>query len=147
MFSIYSDEYFMKQAYHEAIKAYEADEIPVGAVVVCQNIIIAKAHNMTERLNDVTAHAEIIAITAAEQALGSKYLQDCTLFVTLEPCVMCAGASAWAQLGRIVYAAPDLKKGYKKYASDCLHPKTIVEQGPLENECSLLLKDFFNSKR
>jgi len=147
MFSIHSDEYFMNEAMKEAQKAYESGEIPVGAVIVCQNIIIARAHNMTELLNDVTAHAEIIAITAAEEALGSKYLHECAMFVTLEPCVMCAGASAWAQLERIVYAAADEKKGYMRFAPDCLHPKTKIEYGLLESESRTLLLNFFKERR
>jgi len=147
MFSIYSDEFFMKEALKEAQKAYDSGEIPVGAVIVCQNVIIARTHNMTELLNDVTAHAEILAITAAEEALGSKYLDECTLYVTLEPCVMCAGASAWAQLSRIVYACADEKKGYLKYAPDCLHPKTKIEYGLFESESRNLLLNFFKSRR
>ena len=137
----------MNEAMKEAQKAYESGEIPVGAVIVCQNIIIARAHNMTELLNDVTAHAEIIAITAAEEALGSKYLHECAMFVTLEPCVMCAGASAWAQLERIVYAAADEKKGYMRFAPDCLHPKTKIEYGLLESESRTLLLNFFKERR
>ncbi len=147
MFSVYSDEYYMKEAIKEAQKAYETGEIPVGAVIVCQNIIIARAHNMTELLNDVTAHAEILAITAAEEALGSKYLNECSMYVTLEPCVMCAGASAWAQLERIVYAAADEKKGYLRYAPDCLHPKTKIEYGLLESDSRNLLLKFFKERR
>jgi len=147
MFSVYSDEYFMKEALKEAEKAYKSGEIPVGAVIVCQNTIIARAHNMKELLNDVTAHAEILAITAAEQALGSKYLNECTLYVTLEPCVMCAGACGWAQLERIVYAAADEKKGYIKFAPECLHPKTKIEYGLLEIESRNLLLKFFKERR
>ncbi len=137
----------MKEALKEAQKAADAGEIPVGAIVVCQNMIIARTHNMTELLCDVTAHAEILAITAAAEALGSKYLNECTLYVTLEPCVMCAGASAWAQLDRIVYAAADEKKGYLKFASDCLHPKTKVEYGLMEKESRELLLSFFKARR
>ena len=147
MFSIHTDEYFMKEAFKEAQKAFEAGEIPVGAVIVCQNMIIARTHNMTELLCDVTAHAEILAITAAAEALGSKYLNDCTLYVTLEPCVMCAGASAWAQVERIVYAAADEKKGYLKLAPDCLHPKTKIEYGLMEKESRELLLSFFKARR
>jgi tRNA(adenine34) deaminase len=147
MFSIYSDEYFMKEALKEAKRAYEMGEIPVGAVVVCQNRIVARAHNLTETLNDVTAHAEILAITAATQAIGGKYLPDCTLYVTLEPCVMCAGASAWAQMGRIVYGASDEKRGYQRFAPQCLHPKTVVESGFQEEESKELMRSFFKDRR
>ena len=147
MFSIHTDEYFMKEAFKEAQKAFEAGEIPVGSVIVCQNMIIARTHNMTELLCDVTAHAEILAITAAAEALGSKYLNECTLYVTLEPCVMCAGASAWAQMERIVYAAADDKKGYLKLAPDCLHPKTKIEYGLMEKESRELLLSFFKARR
>ena len=137
----------MKEAFKEAQKAFEAGEIPVGAVIVCQNMIIARTHNMTELLCDVTAHAEILAITAAAEALGSKYLNECTLYVTLEPCVMCAGASAWAQMERIVYAAADDKKGYLKLAPECLHPKTKIEYGLMEKESRELLLSFFKARR
>lgn len=147
MFSIFSDEYYMREALKEAQKAYDEGEIPVGAVIVCQNRIIARAHNMTEKLSDVTAHAEILAITAAEQALGSKYLQECSLYVTLEPCVMCAGASSWAQLSKIVYATADEKKGYLKLAPNCLHPKTVIAYGLLEEKSRNLLLDFFKNRR
>ncbi len=147
MFSVFSDEYYMKEALKEAQIAYDEGEIPVGAIIVCQNRILAKTHNMTEMLNDVTAHAEILAITAAEQALGGKYLQDCTLYVTLEPCVMCAGATAWAQMGRIVYGADDEKRGYKKLAPNCLHPKTEVESGLGEFDSKKMLIDFFKERR
>lgn len=146
-FSVFSDKYFMEQAFKEALKAKAADEVPVGAVVVCNNQIIARAHNQTELLNDVTAHAEILALTAAEQYLGSKYLDSCTLYVTLEPCVMCAGALAWAQLGRLVYAAEDEKRGFEKIGRQLLHPSTKVEFGILQEPCSQLLKDFFKQKR
>ena len=122
MLSTLSDDFFMKHAFTEAQKAYAEGEIPVGAVVVCDNRIIARAHNQTERLNDVTAHAEIIALTAAADYLGSKYLDECTLYVTLEPCVMCAGALAWAQLGRLVFAASDDKRGFMKFGKEILHP-------------------------
>ena len=144
---IFSDEYFMKQAYAEALQAFEADEIPVGALVVCRNRIIARAHNHTERLNDVTAHAEILALTTATEYLGSKYLNDCTLYVTLEPCVMCAGALKWAQLDRLVFGASDEKEGFMRYGKELLHPQTKIEMGLLEEPCSQLLKDFFKSKR
>ncbi len=147
MLSIFSDDFFMKQALQEAEKAYEAGEVPVGAVVVCQNQIIARGYNQTEQLNDVTAHAEIIALTAAANYLGSKYLDDCTLYVTLEPCVMCAGALAWAQLDRLVYGAPDDKRGFMRFGKTLLHPKTKLEYGILSEECSSLLKVFFKTKR
>jgi tRNA(adenine34) deaminase len=147
MLSIFSDDFFMKQALQEAEKAYEAGEVPVGAVMVCQNQIIARGYNQTEQLNDVTAHAEIIALTAAANYLGSKYLDDCTLYVTLEPCVMCAGALAWAQLDRLVYGAPDNKRGFMRFGKILLHPKTKLEYGILSKECSLLLKAFFKTKR
>ena len=148
MLSVYSDAYFMKQALAEAQKAYDAEEIPVGAVIVCDNRIIARAHNQTEQLTDVTAHAEIVALTAASGFLGSKYLPDCTLFVTLEPCVMCAGALAWAQIGRIVYGATDEKRGFMLFGGKTLlHPKTRLELGVLENECGALLKEFFQKRR
>ena len=147
MIHIFSHEYFMKQALNEAEKAYEKDEVPVGAVVVCKNQIIARTHNLTETLNDVTAHAEVQAITAASESLGSKYLNECTLFVTLEPCVMCAGALYWAQLGELVYGAFDEKKGFTLLKKDILHPKTTVHHGIMEHECSLLLKDFFKKLR
>jgi tRNA(adenine34) deaminase len=146
-YSLYSDEYFMQLALYEAQYAAELGEIPVGAVVVCQNRVIAKAHNQTEQLHDVTAHAEIIAITAAAQWLGSKYLKDCTLYVTLEPCTMCAGALYWAQLGRLVYGASDDKRGYSQLLSKVLHPKTRVEKGVLEVEISELLTNFFKRMR
>ncbi len=147
MLSIFSNDFFMKQALQEAEKAYEAGEVPVGAVVVCQNQIIARGYNQTEQLNDVTAHAEIIALTAAANYLGSKYLDDCTLYVTLEPCVMCAGALAWAQLDRLVYGAPDDKRGFMRFGKTLLHPKTKLECGILSEECSSLLKAFFKTKR
>lgn len=142
-----SDEHFMREALREARKAFDLDEVPVGAVVVCNGRIIARAHNLTERLNDVTAHAEMQAFTAAANYLGGKYLDECALYVTLEPCVMCAGASFWTQVGRIVYGAPDDKRGYTLARTDLLHPKTEVVPGILETECSEILKEFFKSKR
>lgn len=145
--SVFSDEQFMREALKEARKAFDADEVPVGAVVVANNRIIARAHNLTERLNDVTAHAEMQAITAAANALGGKYLTDCTLYVTLEPCVMCAGALSWAQISRIVYGASDEKRGYIKLNQPVLHPKTVIERGLLADECAKLMKDFFQKKR
>ena len=143
----FSDQFFMKQAFNEAEKAFEKNEIPVGAVVVCQKQIIARAHNHTETLNDVTAHAEMLAITAAAEYLGGKYLNECTLYVTLEPCVMCAGALSWAQLGRLVYGASDEKRGYQRCEPLLLHPKTEIEFGIMADECSQLVKQFFSSKR
>jgi tRNA(adenine34) deaminase len=147
MLSIHSNEYFMQQAYRQAELAFKAGEVPVGAVVVCQNQIIARTHNQTELLNDVTAHAEILAITAAAQAIGSKYLNDCTLYVTLEPCVMCAGALAWAQLGKLVYGASEEKRGFQQLQKPVLHPKTIVQGGVLKDECTALLLVFFHKRR
>lgn len=139
--------YYMKQALQEAKKAFARGEVPVGAVVVSHNRIIARSHNLTEALNDVTAHAEMQAITAASNYLGGKYLTDCVLYVTVEPCVMCAGAIAWAQLGKLVYGTTDEKRGYKRFAPNALHPKTVVEYGLLEDECAALMKDFFKQKR
>ncbi len=147
MLNVYSDDYFMKQALREAQFAFEEGEVPVGAIVVCGNQIIARAHNKTEHLKDVTAHAEIMALTSASDFLGSKYLNECTLYVTLEPCIMCAGALSWAQLGRIVYGASDDKAGFMRYGKELLHPKTKVEFGIMFNECSSLLKRFFAAKR
>ena len=141
------DTYYMKQALKEAQIAEAADEIPIGAVIVCNDQIIARAHNLTETLIDVTAHAEMQAITAASSVLGGKYLNTCTLYVTVEPCVMCAGAIAWAQLGRLVYGAPDEKRGYSVYAPNALHPKTAVTSGVLEEECAALMRQFFQGKR
>ena len=141
------DEHYMRMALEEAHKALEEEEIPIGAVIVCKDKVIAKAHNLTERLKDVTAHAEIQAITSAANALGGKYLTDCTLYVTLEPCVMCAGALAWSKLSRVVYGATEEKQGYFKHAPKALHPKTVVEKGVLEEECIALLKTFFANKR
>lgn len=137
----------MRQALVEAEKGASLGEIPVGAIVVCNDRIIARAHNLTETLSDVTAHAEIQAITAAAATLGGKYLKDCTLYVTLEPCVMCAGALGWAQLSRLVYGASDEKRGFSFFAPRALHPKTVVVKGIMENEASSLMKDFFKSKR
>lgn len=141
------DSFYMKQALVEAQKAAERGEVPVGAVVVCRDRIIARAHNLTETLNDVTAHAEMQAITAAANYLGGKYLTDCTLYVTVEPCVMCAGAIAWAQMGRLVFGATDEKRGYQRLAPDALHPKTAVVKDVLSVECAELMKTFFKKKR
>ncbi len=144
---LYSDEYFMKEALKEAHKAFDRDEVPVGAIIVWKNKIISKAHNLTETLNDPTAHAEMQAFTAATNAIGGKYLDECTLYVTLEPCVMCAGASFWEQLGKIVFGAEDEKRGFTRVRERLLHPRTVVQGGVLKNECSQLLKDFFGKKR
>lgn len=137
----------MKKAFSEALKAYEKGEVPVGAVVVSNQKIIARAHNLTETLTDVTAHAEMQALTAAANLLGGKYLNDCTLYVTLEPCVMCAGALGWSQIGKVVYGAPDPKRGFLKHTNNVLHPKTELIGGVLENECVELIQDFFKQKR
>ncbi len=147
MIEPFSDEYFMKKAFAEALLAYDKGEVPVGAVVVANRKIIARAHNLTETLNDVTAHAEMQAITAAANLLGGKYLTDCTLYITLEPCSMCAGAIGWAQLGRLVYGAEDIKKGYRLFAPGVLHPKTEVIKGILWEACAELLQEFFREKR
>lgn len=142
-----ADERYMRKALEEARRAFDADEIPVGAVVVCGDQIIARGHNLTEMLHDVTAHAEMQAITAAAEHLGGKYLDVCTLYVTVEPCIMCAGAIGWSQLGRLVYGASDPKRGYSYFAPQALHPKTKVVSGVLEEECAALMKDFFQRKR
>ncbi len=142
-----NDEYYLRQALKEAEQAFKADEVPVGVVVVCNDRIVARGHNLTERLNDVTAHAEMQAITAAANDMGGKYLRDCTLYVTLEPCVMCAGAMYWAQLGRVVFGAFDEKAGYRRIGGALLHPKSQVTGGVLEAECADLLKAFFKRKR
>jgi tRNA(adenine34) deaminase len=144
---LFSDEYFMNESLKEAHRAYERDEVPVGAVIVWNNRIIARAHNLTETLNDPTAHAEMQAFTAATNTTGGKYLNDCVLYVTLEPCVMCAGASFWTQLGKIVYGADDEKRGYTRVRYPLIHPNTVVQGGVLKDECSRLLKDFFEKKR
>ena len=145
--TVFSHESFMREALKEAQKAFDADEVPVGAIVVCNNKIIARAHNLTERLNDVTAHAEMQAITAAANFLNGKYLNECTLYVTLEPCVMCAGALGWAQVGKIIYGAADTKRGFNILSNTVLHPKTEVSNGILADECSVLIKQFFQKKR
>ena len=147
MYPLFSDEYFMNEALKEALKAGEAQEIPVGAVIVADKRIIARAHNMTQTLNDATAHAEMLAITAASNSFGAKYLNECVLYVTLEPCIMCASASNWSQMGRIVYGASDQKAGFGRIIQDILHPKTKIKSGILEEECSSLLKEFFKDKR
>jgi len=144
---MFSDEYFMREALKEAKTAFDLDEVPVGAVIVCNDRIIARGHNLTERLNDVTAHAEMQAFTSASNYLGAKYLDECMLYVTLEPCVMCAGAAFWSQIGRVVYGAPDDKRGYTNTNASLFHPKTKIVPGILEAECTVLLTDFFKSKR
>lgn len=141
------DSHYMKMALREAQCAFDAGEVPVGAVVVCKDRIIARAHNLTETLNDVTAHAEMQVITAAANALGGKYLNECTLYVTVEPCVMCAGAIAWAQTGRLVFGTSDEKRGYQRFAPEALHPKTVVLSGVLADESSILMKEFFKKRR
>ncbi|WP_236017480.1 nucleoside deaminase [Roseivirga sp. E12] len=145
--SVYKDEYFMEQALRQAELAFEAGEVPVGAVVVADKRIIARAHNQTEQLTDVTAHAEMLAITSAFNAIGSKYLNECTLFVTLEPCVMCAGALYWAQLGKLVYGASDMKRGYSLNKKNLLHPRTEIASGLLKEESEMLMKQFFAKLR
>lgn len=144
---MFSDDYFMKMALMEAEEALTEDEIPIGAVIVLNNKVIARGHNHTQLLNDVTAHAEMEAITAAANHLGAKYLNECTLYVTVEPCVMCAGAIAWAQLGTLVYGASDPKRGFTTLNSPILHPKTIVRSGVLGEECETIMKSFFEKKR
>ena len=141
------DNFCMKQALEEARRAFAEGEIPIGAVVECQGRIIARAHNLTERLTDVTAHAEMQAITAAAQYLGGKYLTDCTLYVTVEPCVMCAGALGWSQIHRVVYGCADEKRGFQRYAPKALHPKTLLQGGVMEEESTRLMQEFFRQKR
>ena len=142
-----ADEHYMRLALNEAKKAYDLDEIPIGAVVVCQGKVVGKGHNLTEQLNDVTAHAEMQAFTAAAQTLGGKYLKDCTLYVTIEPCVMCAGASYWTQVSRIVYGADEEKRGFTRIKENLLHPKTLLKGGVLAVECGSLMTLFFQQKR
>lgn len=146
-YPVFSDEYFMKIALGEAQKAFEKDEVPVGAVVTWEKKVITRAHNLSETLNDVTAHAEMQAFTAAANALGGKYLDECTLYVTLEPCAMCAGAAYWTQIGKIVFGAFDNKRGFSLVQPRLIHPKTKVVPGVLKDECSVLLKEFFARKR
>ena len=141
------DERYMREALKEAMFAAEEDEVPIGAVIVCRGRIIGKGRNMTERLNDPTAHAEMIAITAATEAMGGKYLNDCTLYVTVEPCPMCAGALAWSQVGRVVYGAADPKRGFSLFSPSLMHPKTEIVSGILAEECGNLVTDFFRNKR
>ena len=142
-----NDEKYMRMALDEARRAFDEGEIPIGCVVVCKDRVVARAHNLTETLNDVTAHAEMQAITAAANTLGGKYLTDCTLYVTVEPCPMCAGALGWAQVSRIVYGCDDPKRGYREYAPRALHPKATVVSGILAADCSQLMQDFFRQKR
>lgn len=147
MMEVFGDEYFMKLALQEARKASDLGEVPIGAVIASGNKLLARCHNSTEMLNDVTAHAEILAITAAAQYLSSKYLIDCTLYVSLEPCVMCAGALRWAQIGRVVYASSDDKAGFMRYGKELLHPKTQLEMGIMADEAAAMLKTFFHARR
>ena len=144
---MFSDEYFMNEALKEARKAFDADEIPIGAIIVSENKIIARAHNLTERLNDVTAHAEMQAITSAANHIGGKYLQECTLYVTIEPCPMCAGALYWSQISRVIYGGRDEKRGFSTIHANMLHPKTTMVAGVLEHNCVELMKTFFKNKR
>ncbi|MBL7138679.1 MAG: nucleoside deaminase [Bacteroidales bacterium] len=146
-YELFSDEYFMNEALKEAVKAFDKQEVPVGAVIVCGNEVLARAYNLTETLNDVTAHAEMQAFTAAASGLGGKYLNECTLYVTLEPCVMCAGAAFWTHIGRIIFGADDEKRGYRLVKYPLLHPKTEVISGVLAEQSSTLLKVFFKKKR
>ncbi|WP_289737871.1 nucleoside deaminase [Paramuribaculum intestinale] len=145
--AINDDERYMRMALDEAHRALEEDEVPIGAVVICKGTVVGRGHNLTEALSDVTAHAEMQAITAAAQTLGGKYLTDCTLYVTVEPCVMCAGAIGWSQLPRIVYGAADPKRGYSRLGGNPFHPKATVKAGVLADECSALMKEFFAGKR
>lgn len=145
--SALDDEFFMRQALTEAHRALEEGEIPIGAVVVCNGQVIGRGHNMTEALNDVTAHAEMMAVTSATEALGGKYLQNCTLYVTVEPCLMCAGAIGWAQVKRIVYGTGDSRRGYTTFTQHPFHPRATVQQGVLAEKCAQLMKNFFASRR
>ncbi|HAB38695.1 MAG TPA: tRNA-specific adenosine deaminase [Rhodobacteraceae bacterium] len=145
--SPFTDEFFMKAAFQEAVAAFEKKEVPVGAVVVSKNKIIARSHNLTELLNDVTAHAEMLAITSAANHLGAKYLENCALYVTLEPCPMCAGALSWSQITKVVYGARDDKRGFKSTNESMLHPKTVIVGGVMEDECKALIQDFFKQRR
>jgi tRNA(adenine34) deaminase len=147
MINVFTDEYFMKEALKEAQKALYKDEVPIGAVIVCNNRIIARAHNLTETLNDITAHAEMQAFTSASNAIGGKYLTECSLYVTIEPCIMCAGAAFWTQIPKVIFGASDPKRGYSMVKQHIFHPKTQIVSGILENECSSIVKDFFKKKR
>lgn len=144
---LFSDAYFMRKALQEAQAAYEEGEVPIGAVVVCDRMVIGKGHNQVERLHDATAHAEMLALTAASDYLGSKYLQGCTLFVTIEPCAMCAGALRWVQVDKIVFGASEPKFGYSRFSEELVHPKTEVVRGVLADECSALMREFFQERR
>lgn len=141
------DKYYMSLALDEAKKAFQADEVPIGAIIVCNGDVIARGHNLTETLTDVTAHAEMQSITAASSELGGKYLTNCTLYVTVEPCIMCAGALGWSQIGRVVFGTRDEKRGYMQFAPEALHPRTEVTSGVMEEECRQLMQDFFRKKR
>lgn len=143
----YNDEYYMGKALEQARKGASEGEIPIGAVIVCQGKIIARGHNLTETLKDTTAHAEMLSITTATNFLGGKYLNDCTIYVTVEPCPMCAAALAWSQIARVVYGAPDAKRGYSLFSPSLLHPKTEVTKGVMEKECSEIVSDFFKTLR
>ena len=145
--NILDDNYFMNEALKEALLSAEKEEVPIGAIVVCENVIIAKAHNLTETLQDVTAHAEILACTSASSYLGAKYLTQCTMYVTLEPCVMCAGALFWSQLNRLVFGASDTKRGFSVFKADILHPATLITKGVMQKDCENLIKNFFQKKR
>ncbi len=145
--TVFSDEYFMNEALKEAQKAFDTGEVPVGAVVVCHDRVVARAHNLTETLHDVTAHAEMQAFTAASHFLNSKYLKECTLYVTLEPCTMCAGAAYWTQIGRVVYGADDEKRGFSRSGTSVLHPATRLEKGVLAEACGRLMRRFFEDRR
>lgn len=149
IFAVMNTEYekYMREALREASFAAAEDEVPIGAVIVCRGRIIGKGHNMTEKLCDATAHAEMIAITAATEAMGGKYLNDCTLYVTVEPCPMCAGALAWSQIGKVVYGASDPKRGFTNFTPSLMHPKTVVESGILAEECGNMVTEFFRNKR
>lgn len=144
---LFTDEYFMKKALKQAQEAFDNNEVPIGAVIVANKQIIAQAHNQTELLNDVTAHAEILAITAASSFIGAKYLKDCTMYVTIEPCCMCAGALKWSQIGKVIYGSEEEKSGFMKFGKEMLHPKTKVEYGLMQKECAELMKRFFQKKR
>ena len=146
-FSVFSDEHYMRQALRQAELAFEEDEVPIGAIVVAHNRVIGKGYNQVEKLNDATAHAEMIAATAASQYLGHKYLDGCTLYVTIEPCAMCAGALRWLQFDRVVYGASEPKVGYTRYSEDIIHPKTEVLGGLMAEECAQIMKNFFKKKR
>lgn len=145
--SVFSDEHFMKQALNEAQLAFDEGEVPVGAIIVCENRIIAKDHNRVERLSDATAHAEMLAVTAAQNNLSSKYLNECTLYVTLEPCNMCAGALFWTQIGKLVIGTPDTERGFMTFNKEIAHPKTKIKEGVMATDCEVMIKDFFKKLR